>query len=365
VAGEGKRIAAFVPNVLGFSPGQRFRIESWAGFLREAGWLVDFYPFEDARLHEVLYESGRFGAKALGLLSCYTRHLGLALRQPDCDVVYIYREMALIGPALLERIAIRSGVPVVYDIDDPIFLSHQSPTSGWFSLLKFPGKTHSLMRRSNLVIAINRVIADYAARFNPSVAVIPNFVDTDRYRPTNGSPARHAGPIRLVWMGSRSTMPNLAVLAEPLRRLQRDHPVQIRIVGVGQANLPGVEFDMRQWSAASEIGDLQDCDVGLVPVPDDPWNRWKFFLKVVQYMAVGLPVVASRVGSNPDVILDGVNGFLASSADEWYERLRSLVTNRALRERLAAGSRATAVEHFSSAALRGRVLAAFDRVLGG
>lgn len=358
-----KRIVALVPNVLGWSPGQRVRIESWAIHLQRAGWTVNFYPFEDARLHEVFYQPGRPLAKAVRLLSCYLRQLKLLLRRPPCDVVFIYREAALIGPALLERLAARIA-PVVYDVDDPIFLPYHSPTSGWFSLLKFSRKTHSVFRLSDHVIVINNLIGDYAANFNPAISVIPNCVDIERYCP---EPRPSDSVVRLVWIGSHSTMSNLQEIVTPLRRLQTTikspQQVSLRIIGAGEVELPGVQAEIRQWSASTEVADLQECDIGLVPLLDLPWNHWKFNYKTVQYMAVGLPVVARRMGSNNEIIQDGVNGFLVDNQDEWYDRIHTLVTNHDLRLRMGKAARATIVERFSMQAQAPLVVSIFERML--
>jgi glycosyltransferase involved in cell wall biosynthesis len=357
------RVAALVPNVLGASPGQRVRIETWEPYLRAAGWQVDFYPFEDERLHEVLYAAGRAPAKAARLASCYARHLLTALRGPRCDVLFIPREASLVGPALTERLAAaRSGAPVVYDLDDPVFVPYRSPLNGWFSLLKFSRKTHALFRMSAHVIAINNLIAGYARQFNPNVTVIPNCVDTDRYRPSDRPHGEGDGTVRLVWMGSHSTMQNLAALAEPLRRLQTKHRAPLRVVGAGGFELAGVETEFRQWSAETEVESLRDCDVGLVPLPDHPWNRWKFFYKVVQYMAVGLPVVARRMGSNAEIIRDGENGFLVETDEEWHARLRALAEDRGLRRRMGEAARRTVVENYSLSSQMPRVVSVFERV---
>lgn len=357
-----RRVAALVPNVLGKSPGQRVRIETWAPYLREAGWQVDFYPFEDERLHEVLYSAGRAPEKAARLASCYARHVLTALRGPRCDVLFIPREASLVGPALTERLAAaRSGAPVIYDLDDPVFVPYRSPMNGWFSLLKFSRKTHSLFRLSAHVIAINNLIADYARQFNPNVTVVPNCVDTERYRPADAA-REDGGAVRLVWMGSHSTMPNLATLAGPLRRLQAEHRAPLRVVGAGAFDLPGVETEFREWSAETEVESLQDCDVGLVPLPDHPWHPWKFFYKVVQYMAVGLPVVARRMGSNTEIIRDGENGFLVETDEEWQARLRTLVEDAGLRRRMGEEARRTVVESYSLAAQMPRVVSVFGRV---
>ncbi|MDQ3643607.1 MAG: hypothetical protein M3450_19605, partial [Actinomycetota bacterium] len=169
-----RRLAALVPNMAGVAPGQRARIESWAPLLREHGWEVDLYPFEDARLHEVIYQPGRVAAKAARLLSCSLAQARRVATMPPCDLVLVYREAALVGPALLERLVARRSTPMVFDLDDPTFVPYRSPTSGWFSLLKFSKKTNALFRMSDAVIAGNPLIGEYAARYNASVTVVPN-----------------------------------------------------------------------------------------------------------------------------------------------------------------------------------------------
>ena len=356
-----KRIAALVPNVLGVSPGQRVRIESWAAFLEQAGWTVDFYPFENAKLHQIMYKPGNTPTKAMRLAQCYLKHLQLVLQRPPCDILFIYREAALIGPALLERLAKRLSVPIVYDLDDPVFLPYRSPMNGWFSLLKFPRKTYSLFRMSEHVIAINHLIAQHAAKYNRAVSVVPNCVDIERYQPR---PKPANAPIRLVWMGSHSTMPNLDTIVEPLRRLQSTDGLSLfRVIGVGEPNLAGIRTEVRQWSENTEVSALQDCDIGLVPLKDMSWHPWKFFFKTIQYMAVGLPVIARRIGSNNEIIEHGVNGFLVETQAEWYKCMKELTNNRELRLRMGEAARATVVERYSTQKQMPLMIEVFERVL--
>ena len=134
----------------------------------------------------------------------------------------------------------------------------------------------------------------------------------------------------------------------------------MRVVGEGALQLPGVSLELRQFAVDREVSDLQDCHIGLVPLPDVPWNHWKFFFKTIQYMAVGLPVVAQRMGSNAAVIEDGVNGFLVESQDEWYDRLRSLTDDPSLRERMGMAARETVVQRFSADVHLPRVASVFD-----
>lgn len=360
-----KRIAALVPNVLGFSPGQRVRIELWEKYLEEAGWSIEYFPFEDAALHEVLYEPGNQVAKANRIMQCYRRQLSRTTKNFSADVVFIYREAALIGPALPERLAARQNIPVIYDIDDPVFLPYRSPMNGWASLLKFSKKTHKIFNLSARVIAINKIIGDYAAQYNPNVSVVPNCVDTEKYtmsrKHENGFDKKERA--RLVWIGSRSTMPNLLEIAEPLRRLSAENKTSLLVVGAGEARIEGVDLEMVQWSAQSEVAEIQRGDVGLLPLSKLEWNNWKFFYKIIQYMAVGLPVVASRMGSSSEIIEDGVTGFLVETPDEWFDRLKLLTSDRDLRLKMGRAARKKVIENYSVQSQMPRVVEIFENVL--
>lgn len=355
-----KRLAALVPNVLGVSPGQRVRIETWSRYLPEYGWTVDFYPFEDENLHRVLYQRGHSAAKALGLLRCYRRHFHRLRQMVPCDAILIFNEAALIGPALLERLASRMEVPLVYDIDDPRFIRYHSPTSGWASLLKFHGKTRSLIRLVDRVIAVNALLGEYVSRYNDAITVIPNCVDINVYQP--GEPPSDTA--RLVWIGSGTTVANLLTIRPALGRLQQDFGTEVRVIGPAGIGIPGIEVDSRPWSAENEIVDLQDCHVGLLPLEDTPWNQWKFFFKAIQYMAVGLPVVARRMGSIDEVIQDGVNGFLVETQGEWYERLRALIENEGLRRQMGEAGRSTVSARYSIQAHVPTLASMLDEVVG-
>jgi len=139
--------------------------------------------------------------------------------------------------------------------------------------------------------------------------------------------------------------------------------VPLRVIGAGEAKLDGVEAEVRQWSASTEVAELQDCDVGLVPLTDMAWNPWKFFFKTVQYMAVGLPVVARRMGSNVEIIKHGVNGFLVESEKEWYDCMHELVTNHDLRRRMGNAARECVVAQYSTQSQMPRMVSVFEQVL--
>lgn len=354
------RLIALVPNQPGVAPGQRFRVEAWAEHLRGRGWQVDLYAFEDERLHRVIYEPGRTVEKATALLACFRQQFQRVRRMPACDAVLIYREAAMVGPAVIERLARRVDAPMIFDLDDPTFVPYRSPTSGWWSLLKVPKKTQALFAMADQVIAVNRRIGDYAASFNPSVTIVPNFVDTDWYQPARavGNAARDSVPT-MVWSGSHTTAPNLHTIAPVLRRLQAERRCALRLVCDRSVELAGVVAEERAFSPANQVRDLHDCHIGLLPVNDLPWNQWKSFFKVVQYMAVGLPVVARRIGSNGEMIADGQNGFLVNTDEEWFQRLRTLIDDPDQRAEMGRVARQTVLQEYSATVQLPRIDALF------
>lgn len=343
------RVFALVPYRTNFCAGQKFRIELWARHLKERGIEVEFFPFADERLTEVIYSAGRTVEKGYGFARCYLEQiLRVAARGRRPDLLFIYREAALIGPALIERLSRRLWrVPIIYDIDEPLFVPYVSPTNGRLNALKFFSKIDSLFQMSDMVFAVNGAIADYAKRHARDVRIVPMAVDTERYRPAEDSAVRSSAAAALIgWMGTMTTQPNLEIIAEPLRRLKETRGAQLRVIADRPMTLPGVDLDFIQWRAEVEIPRLHECQIGIVPVKPNVWNPWKFFFKTIQFMSLGLAVVATPAGSNLEIIEDGVTGFLADSDDEWHERLCALIDDPALCRRMGEAARATAVAQF-------------------
>lgn len=357
-----RHLVAFVPNALGFAPGQRTRIETWEPYLAEAGWRVTYCCFEDEALHRVLYQPGHTARKAAGMVRCYARQLGRALQDLDPTVVLVYREAAMIGPPLLERLLRRRRVPLVFDLDDPTFVPYSSPINGVASRLKHAGKAAALARMSDRVLAINESIGGFLRQHNPRVEIVPIYADSDRYVPR---PRAADHPVRIGWIGSHTTVRNLGAVAPVLGRLQAETGCVLRVIGPAGWEVSGLAAEYRTWSAAEEVELLSACDVGIVPLIPHPWNPWKFYYKIVQYQALGLPVVAEDVPSNHELIRDGVNGFLVTGAAQWHDRLRRLVEDRELRRRMGAAAREFIVRHYALRPGMERLCRLFDGIAAG
>ncbi|HEY0322875.1 MAG TPA: glycosyltransferase family 4 protein [Pyrinomonadaceae bacterium] len=341
------KIAAIVPYHTNFCAGQRFRIELWARHLGERGIDIEYFPFASPSLTGTLYNQGQTLRKGRKMLRCYWDQLSHVLKASRPDAVYIYREAALIGPAWIERLTKRWKAPIIYDIDEPLFVPYVSPRNGRLNQLKFFSKVHTLFEMSDHVLAVNRAIGDYAARFSKRVSIVPMAVDIERYKPSANNGHSTPQQPRLGWVGTLTNQPNLELLIEPLRRIKESHNTVLRIIADEPMELPGVDTEFIRWAYDLEVPRLQECQVGLVPVKPSVWSPWKFFFKLIQYMSMGLPVVATPTGSNLEIIKDGVNGFLADSSDEWYERIKLLIENPDLRQAMGKAARETVEAQFS------------------
>ena len=354
------RVLALTPNRYGVTPGQRSSIELWQKVLEPAGIRMDHSAFETERLQSVIYQPGRYGRKVAELARAYARRLRSLDRVDDYDAVLVYREAALVGPELVERLVARRK-PIIYQLDDPLYVPYRSPWSGWLAYLKFFGKVKRIAALSKIVIVNSSHHRDYMTRFNSNVWQIPSVVDADLYQPS--AHTRGNRTVCVGWTGSATTVGNLQLIADPLRQLAKRPDVRIQLVGVQETPFPDLEDTTLPWRPETEVEDLRALDVGLLPVPVTEWNKRKFFMKLVQYMSLGIPGVCSPVGSNPEVVEHGRTGFLADTPEEWTGCLERLVSEPELR--IEMGERAAEVAHsrYTLQANAERIVAAFRSAL--
>lgn len=293
---------------------------------------VTAYPFVDDSYIRDLYEHRSL--HFLKIARAYTRRLVLLLKAKRFDVVWIEKEALPWLPAWFETFLLRQ-VPYVMDLDDAWYLRYQKHP---FFLLRFllKNKFVVLAQRARSVTAGNPTLASWAKDCGAqNVVVVPTVIDLKRYPP----PPESSSQIPVIgWMGSPSSARYVQMIAGALSRLRG--PVRLRLVGAGSLALPeNLMVDRVEWCEDTEVKDLQDFDIGIMPLEDGPWERGKCGYKLIQYMAAGRPVVASPVGINIDLIREGENGFLASSEDEWCQVLDRLSADPLLRTSLGTAGR--------------------------
>jgi glycosyltransferase involved in cell wall biosynthesis len=338
----------------------RFRVQQFFPALRAAGIEPLFRPFLDSSGYSLLYQPGHAAGKLVAALRAAAGRIGDLVSATRAAAVLVHREAALIGPPLLEWLLARGlRRPLIFDLDDPVWVPYDSPTYGRLlsRALKWPEKTLFTLAAADQVVAGNPHIAGFARKYNPNVSIVPTVVDTDRFTPAGTD--NHA-PV-LGWIGSHSTAPYLQSIVPALARLAQRKRFVLRVVG-GHIDAPGVEVDERPWSLEDEVADFQSLDIGLYPLIEDQWSVGKSGFKAIQYMACGLPVVASPVGVTRDIIT-AETGFFAERADDWVQHLGRLIDDVELRRRLGRAGREQAVARWSLEAHAPRLVRIVERAL--
>ena len=257
------------------------------------------------------------------------------------DCVFLQRK--LLG--FLDWRAFRKNAKrVVYDFDDAVMFrdSKKKNPESFFRMLMFK----RTIGGSDAVISGNRYLYEYASRHNKRVFVVPTAIDMARY---GEKPCEKAsGVVTLGWIGSRVTLFYLEMMKDALDEVFERHPsARLKIVADKFFDCAKMPVIKKKWNYEEEIADLHSFDIGLMPLTDDPWSRGKCGFKLLQYMAIGVPGVASKVGVNSEIIEHGVNGFLALNRGEWVDCLSRLIEDVALRKSLGQEARRTVKERYS------------------
>ena len=325
----------------------RFRVLQWKTHLERAGFSLCLDAFFSPAGTEVLYRPGRRLAKLAHICrGTVRRSLNLLRASRTAEILLIHREVYPLGRRLFWTALERFRGPIVYDYDDAMFLP-QREDRGLLGRLERLDTPKAIMELSDVVLAGNDFLAAYAQRYAKKVVLLPTCIDTERFRP---SQSPHPIRRRLIvgWIGSHSTAKYLRSLYGVLARVAERVPFQMHIVGNPQAPLvSGVEVTYTSWSMTREVEDFLRCDIGVYPLWDDAWAQGKCGFKAIQFMACGIPVVAAAVGANRQIIQDGMNGYLASTEDEWVDKLTRLLLDTGLRTRFGEAGRRTVEERFS------------------
>ncbi len=329
-------------------PSSRYRVEQFIPGLRARGWDCCVRPFLSPGFYRIRYTKGQTLRKIWLFFLCSIRRAADLGRAFASDIVFIHLEAFPLGPPLFEWILFRCGKKIVYDIDDAIYLGRTSPANRSLRFLKCPGKIPHLIRMADAVVTCNTYLGDYCRRWNKEVSVIHTALDTDRFSPPPAS-RRGAGALTIGWIGSHSTAAYLDRLQGILVTLAREFSFRFLIVGAGEYLLraPGVRVEYAAWRLDEEVERFRSLDIGVYPLPDDEWVLGKTGFKTLQFMSVGVPCVASAVGTNRQIIRDGVNGFLAKTDDEWLRKLRLLLQDERLRRSIGDEGRRTVESTYS------------------
>lgn len=355
-----KRILALTRyGPLAASTRQRFL--QFAPALKEAGFSLDISPLLPDR-HTASIRHGQ-GVGFAHLPTAYVRRLAALMEARKADAVWVQYELLPYVPGWLERLAVSGRPPLVVDFDDAFSHRYDRSASPLVNLF-LRDKLAPLLRSANRVIAGNRYLADYLRRWNDSVSIVPTVVDADRY---SVAAARGERPLTIGWIGSPTTWTQYALPLGPvIDHICRRHGARFLVVGAGEdaAVGPFGQMELRPWREDREVADIQDMDIGIMPLTDDPWARGKCGYKLIQYMACGLPTIASPVGVNVDLADGDKAGLLATTGQEWEVALAELIADPRRRRDMGTHGRAMVEREYSLQSQAPRIVEMFRGLTG-
>lgn len=315
----------------------RLRIVQYRPFLERAGLRTTLRTFLSDDYVRALYARR---SRLLPIAAAYLRALTAPLAARRHDMLWIEKEFLPWLPYWLERRAI-GNTPYILDFDDAWSLRYErAGPIGWLLGQKF----RRLLRGAALTVTGNAQLYNWAEREGaPNILLLPTVIDLAHYIPC----PEPEGVFTIGWIGTPLTASYLEGVAEPLRRLAAEAPLKLRIIGAPGVSIAGVDCEHAPWSEATEAELIGQCHAGIMPLPDDDWARGKSGYKLIQYMAMGRPAVASAVGANRQIIQDGITGSLANNPAQWYEALSSLRRDGRLRREMGAASRQRVEQQFS------------------
>ncbi|MBK8481498.1 MAG: glycosyltransferase family 4 protein [Proteobacteria bacterium] len=326
-------------------PSSRFRVHQLVPRLVAAGLRCTVRPIRPRLRGET---DGRWRPSQL------FRGLSALRELDEHDLVFIQRPLLRSVSIALETIVARRR-PTIFDMDDALF----------HNLWGLEGlQIRRIVQRVGHVIVGNQYLFRGVDR-PEKTTVIPTVVDTARFA-VRSDPGP-AAPFTIGWTGLSSNLRELRLVLDPLRRVLRETKGRLLIVAdrCDQPWLAGLPVDFHRWSPEREVAALATAHVGIMPLVDRPYNRGKCGFKLIQYMARGIPVIATPLGANREIVREGVDGYHAETADAWAEGLLTLAADRARREAMGAAGRQRVEAHYSLDAVVPRYLELLQRLSGG
>jgi glycosyltransferase involved in cell wall biosynthesis len=277
------------------------------------------------------------------------------------DVLLMEKELIPFVPWILERWMLRGNRPLVVDYDDAI--SHRYDQSQSVIVRRLlGGKISDVMRKADCVLVGNRYLASVARSAGARwVELFPTVVDLGKYPAAPA--ARQGRSLRVGWIGSPTTVQYLRLIEDELREFCRTRMARMVVIGSPPTEQFRFPVERHRWSQATEAAVLASCDIGVMPLTDTPWERGKCGLKLIQFMACYLPVVASAVGANLEIVEEGGSGFLVKSPAGWKSALERLAGDKELRQQMGSRGREIVEERYNLQEAAPHLSAVLKRVL--
>jgi glycosyltransferase involved in cell wall biosynthesis len=355
-----KRILIICPYPVGEAAGQRLKYEQYIDGWEERGYEVKISPFMSKSLWNVVYLQGNFLRKFIGILRGYLFRVRDLLIVHNFDIVYIFQWTTPFGTAFYDFIVRKLAKRMIFDLEDFVFFSKKGSSqeirNNILKHIRSTNKTEYLIKHADHVITSSPFLNDFCLKKNvhDAATFISSSVDIKRFIPSNNY--TNEKRITIGWTGTFSSKPYLDLIQNVFVRLADICDFKLRIIANFDYNIRGVDCEVIQWTKLKEVEDLQGIDVGVYPLEDSQWVLGKSGLKAIQYMAFGIPTIATDVGTTSQIIKHRENGWLVKTEEEWLEGLQVLIENQELRRKLGTKARETIVNRYSTDVIKEQYL---------
>ena len=344
---QGPRVLFIATYPADLAPGQRYRFEQYFSAIRAAGGEATLSPFYSGSTYRIIHGPGSLFFKIALTVWGFVRRLRDVLRARLYDAVFVYREASPVNLYTLEATLLAVARYSLYDFDDSIWIQDTSEANRAFLFLKSGSKVPKIIAKADRTLVANPYLQAYAEQVGGNVHIMPTTIDAAMYDAQIAY--RTGAELTVGWTGSNTTLKYLVDLMPVLERVFNQVPFKLRVVGGSEMVLDTkIPVELVRWSSEREVDDLLPMDVGINPMPVAPWTRGKSALKVMQYMALGIPSICVRYDFSEIFIRSGENGLLAADDDDWEQSLLRLLMDDALRERLGRVGRETIHSGFTT-----------------
>lgn len=342
----------------------RYRVYQYLDYLSESG--ID-YTISAAVSDNILknyLELDKSFTKFQFYMSQFFKRITEITKANKFDIIFLQRDIIVHFYPILERLLVSFNKNIIFDFDDVLYLYPSGKTPKFlFRLLWDKEKIARIIKLSKHVIAGNEFLRGYATRFTKNVTVIPTSIDLSLYN-LNIQPRPMAERTVIGWIGSQGTFNYLKNIFPLFVEMAKKYNIELKVVGARGPQINGLKISYKDWSLDTEINDIYSFDIGVMPLLNDEWSQGKSATKLLQYMAAGVPAVASCVGVNKEIVQDGVNGFLAGSHNEWIEKISCLIDNKTFSGKMCQEARKTIERHYSTEVNAPKLIKVIKGVLG-
>lgn len=341
-----KKVLFIVPYPIGEAPSQRFRFEQYFPILKKNQISFDVQSFWSEDAWQILYKENYKTKKAIEFTRGFIKRFQLLFKIHQYNLVFIHREALPVGPPIFEYLISKVfKKQIIYDFDDAIWMTNTSGQNSIVSWIKFHNKVKNICKWSWKVSCGNGFLAEFARKFNNQVIINPTTIDTSYHRSNIGKSENQKKVIG--WTGTHSTNKYFESFGLVLKELASNYNVEILAISDQKPNIDINNFTYLKWSKENEIQQLDHIDIGIMPLENAIWEKGKCGFKALQYMALEIPAVVSKVGANIDIIDHGINGFLCENSNDFKKHILDLISSQSLRTKIGNNARKKVVEEYS------------------